>query len=393
MHIPARVRSAQGYCPVSRSRGVGRQGALAAASAVVLLTFGVSVSAAAARAPSGPVTETFTYQGEVTQRAVVPSGASSAELRVIGGKGGATATGVSYVTGGDGAQVSGKVPVTPGEVLDIQVAGRGGDQGGPGGWGVTGRGGHGGSSAFGGRYGASAGGGGASGIEIGGHRLVIAGGGGGGGGEGLEAIHQRGGPGGSSGTTVDPGHNGKGAGAGKGGGGAANDSPAGGAGGNSSWGGGGGGGGGAGYVGGGGGSGGGFGSGGGGGGGAGSSYHSPLLTDVSVVRGSTSDENGLIVITWDHVAEPAPMHLTATPDRVVIGHNPVLTVTMPSDATGYVGFYDSALPGADKGIGVARIVDGVATLTTPSRPLEIGTHHVHASYGGTPGTYPPIPTW
>jgi hypothetical protein len=82
-------------------------------------------------------------------------------------------------------------------------------------------------------------------------------------------------------------------------------------------------------------------------------------------------------------AGPAPsMTLTASATEVLLGEAPVLTVAMPADATGTVGFYDFARPGADKGIGVAPIIDGVATLTAPDRPLVLGANPIQASYGG-----------
>jgi hypothetical protein len=60
---------------------------------------------------------------------------------------------------------------------------------------------------------------------------------------------------------------------------------------------------------------------------------------------------------------PAPsMTLTASATQVLLSEPPVLTMRMPADATGEAGFYDFARPGADKGIGLAPIVDGVATL-------------------------------
>ncbi|HTT92693.1 MAG TPA: Ig-like domain-containing protein, partial [Acidimicrobiales bacterium] len=68
-----------------------------------------------------------------------------------------------------------------------------------------------------------------------------------------------------------------------------------------------------------------------------------------------------------------------------VGSAPVsLVAQLPSDATGSVGFYDSALPGPDKGIGLAPIVDGSATLTGTALtvPLEVGTHPLYAWYGG-----------
>ena len=82
-------------------------------------------------------------------------------------------------------------------------------------------------------------------------------------------------------------------------------------------------------------------------------------------------------------AGPAPhMTLTASSTVVRLSEPPVLTVHMPADATGEVGFYDFARPGADKGIGLAPIIDGVATLTAPDRPLVLGENPIQASYGG-----------
>lgn len=242
--------------------------------------------------------------GPVAQTVVVPAGVTTADVRVIGGKcGGSQTPADPYVTGGDGAQVSGRIAVTAGQVLTLKVAGYGGDADfdihpGAGGWGATGNGGRGGGAS----YGDGGGGGGASAVEIGGEMVVVAGGGGGAGGVGI--YYTRGGPGGSSGGTVDPGHNGTGLGAGKGGGGGAESHGAGGGGRNGSNLGGAGGGGGAGARGGAGGAGGGTGGGGGGGGGAGSSHYTARLEAPVVVRGGTSDGNGLIFITWSELAAP-----------------------------------------------------------------------------------------
>jgi uncharacterized protein YjbI with pentapeptide repeats len=76
------------------------------------------------------------------------------------------------------------------------------------------------------------------------------------------------------------------------------------------------------------------------------------------------------------------MTLTAAPAAVRPGQAPVLTVNMPLDATGSIGFYDAAQPGSDKGIGVAPINHGIARLTAPSRPLVLGNNPISASYGG-----------
>ncbi len=84
-------------------------------------------------------------------------------------------------------------------------------------------------------------------------------------------------------------------------------------------------------------------------------------------------------------AKPAPtLTLTASSTLVRIGEAPVLTVRLTSDATGDIGFYDEARPGADKGIGLAPILGGVATLAAPDRPLVLGDNPIRASYGGSP---------
>jgi hypothetical protein len=239
----------------------------------------------------------------MTQNATVPAGVNAAYLDIVGGHGGVAAQGGGFnVDGGDGAEITGRIAVNPGEKLSVRVGGAGmnGSAAPPrtnlgGAWGATGYGGPGGSSgAFNGASGA-----GASGVFIGTDPVAIAGGGGGAGGAGF-VIH--GGAGGSSGATVDAGHAGNGPGAGGGGGGGTESSGGGGAGGDSNpfAQGGGGGGGGAGYRGGGGGGGGGIGGGGGGGGGAGSSYipASGELGLVTLGRASDSLTDGFVTITW-----------------------------------------------------------------------------------------------
>jgi hypothetical protein len=86
-----------------------------------------------------------------------------------------------------------------------------------------------------------------------------------------------------------------------------------------------------------------------------------------------------------NISKPsAPMTLSASSTHVLVGEAPpVLTVPVPADATGHVGFYDAARAGDDKGIGVAPIVDGVATLGAPDRPLVLGENPIQAVYGGT----------
>jgi hypothetical protein len=307
-------RAARGAVPAA-----AWQRALVGGAAVAVGAWGVwmpasaSASVSAAVRPAALRTVTFGYVGPMGQNVTVPAGVTYADVRVIGGHGGSTGGTSNFVVGGDGAQVSGLLPVYPGQVLTLYVAGAGGtgSHGSPGGggWGATGYGGSGGNGS--GLYGAAgAGGGGASGIESGPNTFVLAGGGGGGGGTGFDYMFDRGGPGGSSSEFgADPGHNGKGPGAGAGGAGAATGEGPGGGGGNSSYNGGGGGGGGAGWLGGAGGGGGGFGAGGGGGGGAGAWHYSLLLRDPRVIRGSTSDGNGLIIITWITGNREASQHV------------------------------------------------------------------------------------
>jgi len=280
--------------------------ALAVGSALAALGAAVPASAAVSARIRPLQTVEFGYVGPRSQPVTVPSGVVYADVRVIGGHGGAATAGTCCVyAGGDGAQISGRLPVYGGEVLQLYVAaggaeGTGTGAGGAGGWGFTGPGGPGGHGS--GTYGyVGGGGGGASSIVAFPQTVVVASGGGGGGGKGFESRIDDGGAGGSAGEFgADSGHSGKGPGAGGGGAGGANSSGGGTGGGGGSWsgGGGGGGGGGAGVAGGYGGGGGGFGGGGGGGGGAGSWRYAPSLQNPHVSRGTTSNGNGLIVITW-----------------------------------------------------------------------------------------------
>ena len=83
---------------------------------------------------------------------------------------------------------------------------------------------------------------------------------------------------------------------------------------------------------------------------------------------------------------------TAASSTTVSWGQPVaLTATLPADATGDVGFYDDVNGGCDghtgsgslcQGLGTATLYDGTATLPNPDVALEIGTHELHASWGG-----------
>jgi hypothetical protein len=294
-------------------RAARRGGSLAIGGMLLAALAAVPAEAASQRtaAIGAPPKETFSYVGAVDQRTIVPTGATSAFVQVVGGHGGATQS--PFTTGGDGALVTGDIGVTAGSIITVQVAGYGGDGNGvtnpgDGGWGrsIGGRGGSG--SDYKGYDGG--GGGGSTSLSISScsgctaTTLIVAGGGGGAGGTGFLSPFSDGGPGGSSGSAADPGHNGKGGGAGKGGAGAGNGQPNGGSGGRGASLGGAGGGGGAGQIGGAGGGGSTSGGGGGGGGGAGSSFVSPFIRSPSLTRGTTPDGNGIVQITWNEVSAP-----------------------------------------------------------------------------------------
>lgn len=93
--------------------------------------------------------------------------------------------------------------------------------------------------------------------------------------------------------------------------------------------------------------------------------------------------NGAANQQWRIPDLPRPsMSLSVSVTEVTEGHSPVFTVRMPADATGEIGFYNLWLPGPDKGMGLAPIEDGVATLRTPTRALLPGQNMIQASYGG-----------
>lgn len=101
------------------------------------------------RRPPSPTTQSFTYTG-AEQTFTVPVGVFSLHVLAVGGRGGA-----NDLAGGVAAQVSGKLKVTPGQTLYIEVGG-GGQNGGPsGGGGGFNGGGSAGSSEGGGGGGAS----------------------------------------------------------------------------------------------------------------------------------------------------------------------------------------------------------------------------------------------
>lgn len=345
-----------------------------------------------------PVTDTFHYVGAHLQKVTVPVGATSADLRLVGGQGGKSCLETAgCAKAGAAAQVTGTIQVTPGETLTVAVAGAGHESdlnsaGAAGGWGWA-DGAQGGNAARG--SGGGGGGGGASGIVISPcpdctqSLIALAGGGGGAGGNGLFVSGTSGGRGGDAGLTAGSGSKGSGTFQhGIGGAGAGNGQRTGGAGGNGAHFGAGGGGGGGGHLGGAGGGGSGWDSG-GGGGGAGSSYATPL-TSPAVSTAASTDQNGVITISWDHVMSAPAMHLVAP--RVVPGQPHLLTLTMSDtpEPTGTVTFHNQTPFGTDTVIGTAPIPNGVARLWVPPDLLYPGINSIHASYAGDANYLPSI---
>ena len=146
----------------SRRASVTTVIAFAVTTAVIVCA--AVVSAAPARA-AGPVTVTFGAVG--THTWTVPAAVTSLQLSLAGGEGGTAP--VNPAPGGRGATVAATVAVTPGDTVDVVVAGAGSSDG----TGGVGGGGRGGSDD-------AAGGGGASRITVAGTLVAVAAGGGGG---------------------------------------------------------------------------------------------------------------------------------------------------------------------------------------------------------------------
>jgi hypothetical protein len=151
----------------------------------------------AAAAPAQAITVTYTHTGG-EQTFVVPAGVFSIQVVAVGGSGGSSAA-----AGGAAAQVSGTLPVTPGQTLYVEVGGKGQDgvSGGAGGF-------NGGAAGGGGGTVHSGGGGGASDIRLlsgpslsPDTRQIVAAGGGGGGGTGTEGSPGAGGAAGEAGAS------------------------------------------------------------------------------------------------------------------------------------------------------------------------------------------------
>jgi hypothetical protein len=161
--------------PMKRSRTMIRSSLPASVLVAIALTLAGSATASLPSgcvAADGMVTCTFSYTG-AAQAFVVPAGVTSATFSVAGGQRAASAANLGQ-TGGKGGSVQGTMTVTPGQVFDVTVAGRGvGLTGGFGG------GGDGGGPNFAPWNAPSGGGGGASSVASGGTQLIVAAGGGG----------------------------------------------------------------------------------------------------------------------------------------------------------------------------------------------------------------------
>lgn len=82
--------------------------------------------------------------------------------------------------------------------------------------------------------------------------------------------------------------------------------------------------------------------------------------------------------------------LTLTVSRLNIaqGQSVVLTVKIsPTNITGSVAFYDAGQPGPDAGMGVATLINGVATLKTLSKPLVLGDNEMSAYFSDAGGHF------
>jgi Domain of unknown function DUF11 len=168
----------------------------------------VALAAAPAAASAAPFSQSF---GPGHSTFVVPGGVTSLSVTADGAGGGLDSAGQGCLTG-RGGEISGNLTVTPGEVLTIDVGGRGGDGSGTvGGAGGAGGGAPGGGSPNASGYGGGGGGGGQTAISDPSGPLTVAGGGGGCGGY----SNGKGGNGGSDGA---PGFNGDNARGGWGGG-------------------------------------------------------------------------------------------------------------------------------------------------------------------------------
>lgn len=83
------------------------------------------------------------------------------------------------------------------------------------------------------------------------------------------------------------------------------------------------------------------------------------------------------------IVKKAPtITLTTSGFRLDSSADLTLTATISPAIDGSLAFYDSSLPGPDHGIGIADIVNGTATLLTPTKALPAGNNSLYAYYTG-----------
>jgi hypothetical protein len=362
------------------------------------------VPSSTAWAASSPQSQTFNFN-DTTQYFTVPGGVRYLQITASGGDGGGHCTdglGCGGGHGGFGDQLSGMFPVSPGDVLVIEIGGAGGpaldpNDGGSGGLssGDGMNGGSGTSTTF--PLDGNASGGGGGGTEVvdatSGQLIVVAAGGGGGGGNGIAGA---GAPGGSAGEPGGDGTSSYGAG-GAGGPASASGSPAGNDGGapqSATLSGAGGGGGGGyydpsqGYLGGGdAGAGGGWASygAGGGGGGGGQSVVGYNWFPSDDTLNTNPDGNGQVVVTWS-APTPTTTTLSLSSTSVAVGQTYEVTATVSGTGTpqGVIDFYLNDQLYQAAYIGPGYDTDPVTIYATATTP---GTQTWFADYQGDSGDY------
>lgn len=368
MRLHARI----GICTVAAVGVVGTGVGPAAAGTRHTAAHTAGHTAASSACTRRDATLSCTYSG-TAETIVVPAGTWSATVDMAGASGGDNKVD-GKGAGGAGFEMAGRLAVAPGDVVTVGVGGRGANPDGSGrpgngGWGLDNRGGGRGGLGKDGDDG-GAGGGGSSLLKVNSNETVVASGGGGatrrvdGGVAGApvgsqgDGMYDTGGYGGSpehpynSRTGATPDRSASGGGGGGGG-------YYSGQGGRTNW----------------------LLASGGGGGGGGSWDHSAFTLQTA----ARHHGDGFVRITLALAPQPPMALTTGSGDKFAIvtaGSDVPVRLQMPADATGEVGFYNDNVPGSDKGVGVAKLVDGVATYDVPAWWLPLGFNHLTACYGG-----------
>src|SRR6476646_8137630 len=94
--------------------------------AFLMGVLGAMLLLAVAVAPASAMTTVFTSE-EAEQTFMVPPGVTSLEIVAIGGGGGDTPLSAGAAHGGEAAEVTGIINVTPGQTLYVEVGGNGND--------------------------------------------------------------------------------------------------------------------------------------------------------------------------------------------------------------------------------------------------------------------------